>query len=215
MFIATLGNGVIIIIIIIYQEELWGFWSRALNTLPTHGGIAPSMSSLLVKLACGVALFLLGLTNLCGKLPVTPRAMKRNELKTANPTTRTTPRKMLSKRPGSTTPTRRIGCAEVNRDTWRLLNEFCDVKRGESLPTSAWPIFSSNAMGAVRTVKRTSVTTSWPNGEWLQRVMAKQRHWPWPLWFHQLLYYCRCNKRRRNESRWIKGRSFTLISRKS
>ncbi len=142
--------------------------SRALKTLPTHGGIgsvsSPTGSD---DDVCGDR-FRLGITNLAGKLPVTPSAMNIKEFRTAIPTTSIIPRKMLSKRPGSTTPTRRVGCS------WRLVDQS-DLKPGESLATSAWPIFSFNRLCAPTQVptptKRKSVTTCGRNGKWLKRVM--------------------------------------------
>ena len=106
--------------------------ARAEKTLADHSGTESAIRD--------GRRFRVGLTNLGGRVPVTPNAMKRYEFKTAKPATRTIPRKMLSKRPGSTTPTRRVGPCRPDHG---------DVKRmGESRVTSAWPTFSANTDAA-------------------------------------------------------------------
>lgn len=107
--------------------------------------------------------------------------------------TRTTPRNMLSNRPGSTTPTRRSGSCQVD-----------DVRRsGESLLTSAWPTFFKARLAVVKRTKTTSKrhTTlnnrnmSWQTKKWLALT---------PLDFYLYPHLMA-------ESRLIKGRSFTFL----
>ena len=113
----------------------------------------------------------LGLANLGGKVPVIPMAMYKNEFKTAKPMIKMIPKKMLSNRPGSTTPTRRVGSC------WRLLDHNNGGRAGESLVTSGWLMitFSTDSSTVQHTtalaVKSTSVKNTWLDTKWLERIM--------------------------------------------
>ena len=115
---------------------------------------------------------LLGLANLGGKTPVIPMAMYKKEFITAKPMIKMIPKKMLSNRPGSTTPTKRVVCC------WRLDHNDVLNWAGESLVTSGWPAiaFSINSRVANTTpltVKSTRAKHSWLDTKWLEHILRR------------------------------------------